>query len=160
MLFFCPICKQATTTRKTVTISIYETRKKVLQVILISELFSGEVLSEIAIQRIFEQEVYEVRKPGTYMGAWQMAALANVLNTPLRSVYPLYGGQTVRKDLNINMENVRASLEFKYISLCCTKCRTILFRISICFSSVPYASRLKSTGMTYLIFLHNLIAAR
>jgi hypothetical protein len=34
-LFFCPICKQATTTRKTVTISIYETRKKVLQVILI-----------------------------------------------------------------------------------------------------------------------------
>jgi hypothetical protein len=36
---------------------------------MFSEFFSGEVLSEIAIQRIFEQEVYEERKPGTYMGA-------------------------------------------------------------------------------------------
>jgi hypothetical protein len=34
---------------------------------MFSEFFSGEVLSEIAIQRIFEQEVYEVRKPGTCM---------------------------------------------------------------------------------------------
>lgn len=68
---------------------------------MFSEFFSGEVLSEIAIQRIFEQEVYVVRKPGTYMGKWQMAALANVLSTPaVRSVYPLYGGQIVRKDLN------------------------------------------------------------
>lgn len=29
-----------------------------------------------------------------------MAALANVLNRPVRSVYALYGGQTVRKELN------------------------------------------------------------
>jgi phage gp37-like protein len=60
-----------------------------------------KTLARAAIcQRIFEQEVYEVRKPGTYMGAWQMAALANVLSTSIRSVYLLYGGQTVRKDLN------------------------------------------------------------
>jgi hypothetical protein len=39
---------------------------------MFSEFFSGEVLSEIAIQRIFEQEVYEVRKPGTYEDSYHL----------------------------------------------------------------------------------------
>lgn len=64
---------------------------------MFSEFFSGENLTDLAVQRIFEKEVFSIRKSGTYMGAWQMAALANVLNRPVRSVYPLYGGQTVRK---------------------------------------------------------------
>lgn len=67
---------------------------------MFSEFFSGENLTDLAVQRIFEKEVFSIRKSGTYMGAWQMAALANVLNRPVRSVYPLYGGQTVRKELN------------------------------------------------------------
>lgn len=64
---------------------------------MFSEFFSGENLKDLAVQRIFEKEVFSIRKSGTYMGAWQMAALANVLNRPVRSVYPLYGGQTVKK---------------------------------------------------------------
>lgn len=67
---------------------------------MFSEFFSGENLTELAVQRIFEKEVISIRKSGTYMRAWQMAALANVLNRPVRSVYLFYRGQTVRKELN------------------------------------------------------------
>lgn len=67
---------------------------------MFSEFFSGENLTELAVQRIFEKEVFSIRKSGTCMGAWQMAALVNVFNRPVRSVYPYYGGQTVRKELN------------------------------------------------------------
>jgi len=67
---------------------------------MFSEFYTGEVLTALAIRRIYEKEVFSVRKAGSYMGVWQLSALANVLGRPVRSVYPVYGGQTVRKDLN------------------------------------------------------------
>ena len=34
------------------------------------------------------------------MGAWQLAAAASVLGTPIMSIYPEYGAATVRGDLH------------------------------------------------------------
>jgi hypothetical protein len=50
--------------------------------------------------QIFMEEIMKMRHEGAYMGIWQIAAAANVLHRPVVSVYPLYGGHTVRKDLN------------------------------------------------------------
>lgn len=67
---------------------------------MFSEHFRAEVLTSLAIKRIFQQEVLTCCKDGTYMGAWQIASLANVLNTTVESVYPAYGGATIQYDLN------------------------------------------------------------
>jgi hypothetical protein len=49
---------------------------------------------------VFEREVLSAVEGGTYMGAWQMHAVASVLGAEVFSVYPEYGGHTVRHLLN------------------------------------------------------------
>ncbi|XP_048780302.2 uncharacterized protein LOC125683312 [Ostrea edulis] len=78
----------------------YRTNNEALTFAMFSEFFNDEILTLLAVQRIFEKEAFAVKKSGSFMGAWQIAALANVLGRPIRSIYPLYGGQTVRKYLN------------------------------------------------------------
>lgn len=72
----------------------------VKQFALFSEQFSGEKLTPLAIRRIYRAEVLSLCQSGSYMGIWQVAAISNVLQTKVFSVYPKYGGQTVRKDLH------------------------------------------------------------
>ncbi|XP_060555894.1 variable charge X-linked protein 3B-like [Ruditapes philippinarum] len=67
---------------------------------MFSEHFSGEKLTGLAVQRLFQEEVLSLCHSGSYMGIWQVAALSNILQTDVVSVYPRYGGQTVRSDLN------------------------------------------------------------
>lgn len=61
-----------------------------------SDFFQVEKLTPEAVQKLYRREVQHVTKPGTYMGMWQMQAVASVLQTSLQSVYPEYGGYTVR----------------------------------------------------------------
>jgi hypothetical protein len=70
------------------------------QFAMFSEHFTGEKLTYLAIQRIYQAEVCGLCHSGSYMGIWQVAALSNVLQSCVVSVYPQYGGQTVRSDLN------------------------------------------------------------
>ncbi|KAK7109352.1 uncharacterized protein [Littorina saxatilis] len=65
-----------------------------------SEFYSNQVLSSTAIERIFEEEVLHIAKPSTYMGVWQMYAMTSVLGVPIYSVYPKYGGFTVREQVH------------------------------------------------------------
>ncbi|WAR09174.1 LOW QUALITY PROTEIN: hypothetical protein MAR_019132 [Mya arenaria] len=44
---------------------------------------------------------------GRYMGIWQGAALANILNRQVVSVYRMYGGQTVRNFLHRTFEPLK-----------------------------------------------------
>ncbi|WAR13822.1 LOW QUALITY PROTEIN: VRTN-like protein [Mya arenaria] len=60
----------------------------------------GGKLTYLAIQRVIQAEVLRLCRSGTYMGIWQVAALSNIIQTDVVSVYPRYGGQTVRNDLN------------------------------------------------------------
>lgn len=69
-----------------------------IQFAMFSEHYTAEKLTNLAIQRIFRAEVLGICSSGKYMGMWQIAALANILQTVVVSVYPLYGGRTVRND--------------------------------------------------------------
>ncbi|XP_070178222.1 vertnin-like [Littorina saxatilis] len=65
-----------------------------------SDQYHGEVLSDLAVERIYEAEIFDACRPGTYMGFWQMLAVSSVLQVSLWSVYPQYGGYTVRHHLH------------------------------------------------------------
>ena len=52
------------------------------------------------ILALYRQEVLDICKDGAYMGIWQIFQTANVLNRPIRSVYPNIGNTNVIKDLN------------------------------------------------------------
>lgn len=65
-----------------------------------SDHYLGEVLTKVAIARIFELEVMDDLKAGTYMGMGQLLALSSVLQRPIFSIYPEYGGYNVRQHLH------------------------------------------------------------
>ncbi|WAR25842.1 LOW QUALITY PROTEIN: VRTN-like protein, partial [Mya arenaria] len=71
---------------------------------MFSEHFYNEQLTDLAIQRIFRAEIMNICNSGRYMGIWQVAALANFLNRQVVSVYPMYGGQTIRNFLHRTFE--------------------------------------------------------
>ena len=60
----------------------------------------GVQLDNKAVRNIFEQETLKLRIDKSFMGIWQMHALASVLNVPIYSVYPRLGNPNIRKDLN------------------------------------------------------------
>ena len=66
-------------------------------------MFSGQNaagLSENVIESVYEQEVMGLTRNGCYMGIWQLFAAANILGHPVRSVFPLRGSETFRRDFN------------------------------------------------------------
>lgn len=56
---------------------------------MFSDQYTWQMLSKVVVERIYQAEVLSIRKSGTYMGARQIADVANVLNIPVRSVYPV-----------------------------------------------------------------------
>jgi len=80
---------------------------------MFSENYYTQQLTGVAVQRIFRAEVIDLCQSGRYMGAWQMSALANVLKTAVVSVYPLYGGKTIRDDLHRRFPPFRMSEQDK-----------------------------------------------
>ena len=67
---------------------------------MFSEQFAGQSFEVKSVQDIFREEVVTIIQNGSYMGAWQIAAVASVLRSPVQSVYPQYASQTVRNDLH------------------------------------------------------------
>nr|XP_022298158.1 vertnin-like [Crassostrea virginica] len=57
-------------------------------------------LTPLGIKRIYEAEQLKIIHNSCYMGIWQIFSLASVLQHRVISVYPSYGGQIVRQDLN------------------------------------------------------------
>ena len=52
------------------------------------------------VKKIYIKEVLDIYKDGAFMGVWQLFQVANVLNCPIRSVYPDGGNANIRLDLN------------------------------------------------------------
>ena len=53
------------------------------------------------IENIYEAEVLEMRRNGSYCGMWQFYQASNIINRPIRSVYPVgFLSENYRKDLN------------------------------------------------------------
>lgn len=60
----------------------------------------GVLLTDNRIRNIYEAEVMSICTPRTFMGIWQLYALASVLGHPLFSVYPERGNPVVRQQLH------------------------------------------------------------
>ncbi|VDI81079.1 Hypothetical predicted protein [Mytilus galloprovincialis] len=65
-----------------------------------SDEYANEVLSNGEIERLYEREVLKICKNKSYMGIWQVFALASVLCRHIYSVYPNLGNPNVRRDLH------------------------------------------------------------
>ena len=50
------------------------------------------------VEAIYMCEVLDICKDGAYMGIWQLFQIANVLQHPVKSVYPEGGNVNIRKD--------------------------------------------------------------
>ena len=61
---------------------------------------SGQKITTNTIDYIYTHELHECSRLNTYMGLWQFAQVANVLNTPIQSVYPEGGDSIMRYDFN------------------------------------------------------------
>ena len=70
------------------------------QYAMYSEQYLDQVLTPVEIKRIFSRETEQIAKPGSYMGMWQIHALASVFKCKVSSIYPKVGGFKVRRHLN------------------------------------------------------------
>ena len=57
-------------------------------------------MSHIMVEFLYAQEVYECSRQNGYMGLWQIAQAASVLNVPIISVYPEGGDEIFRLDFH------------------------------------------------------------
>jgi hypothetical protein len=60
----------------------------------------GDTLDSKSVRDIYEYEVLSIIDEGTYMGIWQLHAFTSVVQCFVQSIYPTYGGGTVRRDLH------------------------------------------------------------
>ena len=61
---------------------------------------NAQLVNEDTVMYMFCQETYTCSRPGAYMGLWQFASAAEVLQTPIHSVYPCGGDEIMRKDFH------------------------------------------------------------
>ena len=66
-----------------------------------SEFFTpGQKMTPDTIQCIYCLEVYSCSRMNTYMGLWQLAQSASVLQVPIHTIYPQRGDSTLRNDFH------------------------------------------------------------
>ena len=64
------------------------------------EYVPGTRLTKETIRNVFETEVIKLTRIRSFMGIWEICALATVLQRPVFSVYPQLGNPGVRADLH------------------------------------------------------------
>ena len=84
------ICKGATI--------VHQTGKTVMQIGRFSHNYNPS--EGLGIRNIYQNEILDICKIGSYIGLRQLFQAANVLQNPFRSVYPKQGNNTIRKDTN------------------------------------------------------------
>lgn len=72
-------------------------------------------LDQTKIKLIYEKETLKITKTATYMGIWQLFALATVLGRPIYSIYLQAGNQHVRKDLKKRHSTSRAERDTYFL---------------------------------------------
>jgi hypothetical protein len=60
----------------------------------------GTNLNRKNVRDLYRKEVLSITENYSFMGIWQIHALASVLNTPIHSIYPNLGNSNVRNDLH------------------------------------------------------------
>ena len=78
-----------------------------------------------SIRHIYEQEVLGLLKPKSYMGIWQIFALASVLRMKVFSVYPMLGNPNVRNHLHRMIEpRINSSQQTAFIMWTSTRSKS------------------------------------
>lgn len=72
---------------------------------------AGVDLTEHAIRTVFENEILSICQRGSYIGIWQIHALATVLKSCIFSVHPVYGSFNTRKHLHRKIIPINGSLK-------------------------------------------------
>ena len=68
---------------------------------MISDVYiPGKRLTDKDIEHIYDQEVQSISQARTFMGIWQLFAVASILKCKLYSVYPKLGNPGIRSDLH------------------------------------------------------------
>ena len=62
------------------------------------------ILNKPTIEKIYQMEALKITRLGSFMGMWQLCALASVLGKKLVSVHPKKGNLNIRKDLHRTIE--------------------------------------------------------
>ena len=70
------------------------------QIAQFSNQYVCQRLSKSSIDAIFTQEIHEILHLGSFMGLWQVFALASILQRPIFSAYPNLGNPNVRRDMH------------------------------------------------------------
>jgi hypothetical protein len=65
-----------------------------------SDFYTGQLMTDAAVEEIFLKEVQQILKMGEYMGLWQLFALASVMKVPIFSAYPKRGNRNIRRDMH------------------------------------------------------------
>ena len=52
---------------------------------------NGQRITDNTVEYIYSRELHDCSKMNSYMGLWQMAQAASVINIPIKSVYPMGG---------------------------------------------------------------------
>ena len=60
----------------------------------------GQKLRQDTIASVYALEVHSCAHIGMYMGLWQLAQAASVLQRPIHTIYPVHGESTNRNDFN------------------------------------------------------------
>ena len=61
---------------------------------------NSQRITDNTVEYIYCRELHECAKVNSYMGLWQLAQAASVLNTPIQSVYPSGDDAVMRMDFN------------------------------------------------------------
>ena len=61
---------------------------------------SGQKMTDDTVEYMYSRELHDCCKVNSYMGLWQMAQAASVLQIPIRLVYPTGGDPEMRLDFN------------------------------------------------------------
>jgi hypothetical protein len=61
--------------------------------------FGAKITTDLR-RAVYRAGIMSITKVASYMGVWQMHALASVLHCPVQSVYPMYAGAPYRRDLH------------------------------------------------------------
>ena len=68
-------------------------------------LFTGQNLPqcgslEETVEIIYDRDILDLRKEGSYTGMWQIWQACNVIGRPIRRVFPMRGSKAFRSDFN------------------------------------------------------------
>ena len=79
---------------------------------------SGQKVTKNTIEYMYIREIHRCTRPNMYLGLWQLAQAATVLNSPIQSIYPEGGDAMMRLDFNRMFFPIKENVETHTEPIC------------------------------------------